>query len=107
MSFHVVRGARAAMRPLAALLTAAAFLLALAAADAPGLHEQIHKDQGPAHECVATILSAGGIVLCGAALVIAIPASAPETFPFFTAATPRGSAPLDFLLLEHAPPTLS
>ena len=60
MSFPVVPGQRAAWRGLVTLLTLAAFLFALAASDAPGLHEQIHKTQGAGHECVVTILSRAG-----------------------------------------------
>ncbi len=107
MSFPVVRGRQAAWRALVTLLTATAFLLALAAADAPGLHEQIHKTQGAGHECVVTILSAGGVAICGAAVVIAEPAPATESVVFLAAPSTRASAPLDFLLLEHAPPALS
>ena len=104
MSFRVVRGYPAAWRGLVTLLTAAAFLFALAASDAPSLHEQIHKTQGAGHECVVTMLSAGGLALGGAAMTITAPAPAPEACPFLPPPSVHGNAPLDFLLLEHAPP---
>ncbi len=104
MSFRVVRGRPAARRGLVALLTAAAFLFALAASDAPGLHEQIHKTQGAGHECVVTILSAGGLALCGAAVILTAPVPAPAARAFLAPRSVPAKAPLDFLLLEHAPP---
>lgn len=107
MSLPVVRGQRALWRGLVTLLTAAAFLFALAAADAPGLHAQIHKTQGAGHECVVTILSAGGVALCGAAVVVAEPAPIPETSALLLTSSAPVEVPLDFLLLEHAPPALA
>lgn len=104
MSFRIVRGQPAVWRSLLALLTAAAFLFALAASDAPSLHEQIHKTRGAGHECVVTILSAGGLVLGSAPLTITAPVSAPEARAFLAPPSVQVNAPLDFLLLEHAPP---
>lgn len=107
MRCPVVPGRRAVWRGLAALLTAAAFLFALAAAHSPGLHESIHKTQGADHECGVTILSTAGVVLGSAAALVSPPAPAPENAIFLSPPSMRAHAPLGFLLLEHAPPARS
>lgn len=104
MPLPVVPVPRKAGRALVTLLTLAALLFALAASDAPGLHEQMHKTQGAGHECVVTILSAGGVELGAAPLTVAAPVLLPQASAFRSPATVHANAPLDFLLLEHAPP---
>jgi hypothetical protein len=89
------------------LLALSAFLLTLALSDAPRLHEQIHNTQGAEHVCSVTMLVANGVDLCGNALAVRAPYDAPEHHLFASEAATGSLVPLDFLLLEHAPPVLS
>ena len=47
---------------------------------------------------------AGGVELGAAPVTVAAPVLLPEARAFFAPATVHANAPLDFLLLEHAPP---
>lgn len=84
-----------------------AFLATIAISEAPLLHERIHGMQGAQHDCAATILSSGGVELCSCVIIFAAPGLAPELYTFSSLAGPPALAPLDFLLLEHAPPAQS
>ncbi len=90
-----------------AFVAISAFLLTIAVSAAPPLHQRIHRVQGAGHDCAATILSGGGLELCGSVIVAAAPANAPELYTVPSIARADLVCSLDFLLLEHAPPALS
>jgi hypothetical protein len=94
-------------RAVVALAMLGAFFLALVIADSPQLHERIHQTQGVEHVCAATILAGGGVENVAGFFRVTDPAQAPEPFVFNAAPVAALLVPLDFLLLEHAPPALS
>ncbi|MEO6872414.1 MAG: hypothetical protein ABI233_09380 [Chthoniobacterales bacterium] len=94
-------------RALVALAMIGVFLLALLVADSLQLHERIHRTQGVEHVCAATILAGGGVENLATVFRVPDPTQAPEPFVFTATAVAPLLVPLDFLLLEHAPPALS
>lgn len=107
MRFAFTQGQLCAWRGFVTSTIISAFFVTIAISDAPRLHEQIHRVQGAEHTCAVTILSAGGIELCGSGVAAAAPGQAPELYAFTPAACARLVGLLDFLPLEHAPPVLS
>jgi hypothetical protein len=83
----------------------AGFVLALVLAAAPALHEQLHGDAGHVpHECLATVLHAGGCDDAAPAPTLAsFVATLFEVAPLEYAREP-GSLFLSHRILEHAPP---
>ncbi len=86
---------------------AGAFLFTIVASHLPGLHERIHSDQGPFHTCAVTILSTGCVEICGSSVIVAPPPALPGLYAFTPASDRSIFGALDFLLLEHAPPSVS
>lgn len=93
---------------ITAALAGAAFVLALAVAAAPQLHERLHNiSDTVTHQCAVTLVSSGN---CEHAF-----ASSPQCQPDFVPAAPALTAAdaqilphaVDFALLEHAPPSFS
>ncbi len=81
------------------------FAVALVLAAAPELHERLHHDEdGDHHECLATVLHAGGCDDTALAPVLAdFVMPLPEVAPLeYT--REAGSLFLSFRILEHAPP---
>lgn len=95
-------------RPATALACLAAFVVAIAAAAIPQLHEALHNDATlPQHECAITIVETG-IESGDAPLVLSAPQSAPLSSP--APALQPVWVPSPFLaacVFEHAPPALS
>lgn len=107
MKLRLNGGYSIALRAMVATGFIGAFLLTLALAAAPQLHERIHQDTGATHECAVTLLATGNCVHTPSdTITIAPPLPQPATRfsqPGLLLASPR----LEFLLLEHAPPALS
>ena len=87
----------------------AAFLLTIAFAVAPKLHERFHADAGgPNHECAVTLIAVGK---CGPGNVpVKVLVPRPPTL-FFQAFSPQPDAVLALFLraavFEHAPPSFA
>ncbi len=96
------------MRRLIVCGLLSAFLVAMLAAVAPLLHEQLHADaSAPGHDCVVTLMSSGSCDHAAADAVSAAPV--PQSPLVFAAAklAVRAAGRLEFALLEHAPPAHS
>ena len=107
MRFAFLKHQPAPGRALVALAVIGAFFFALLVANSPQLHERIHQMQGGEHVCAATILAGGGVDHLAGFFRVPNPAVAPEPFVFTAAPSAPLFLPLDFLLLEHAPPAHS
>jgi hypothetical protein len=107
MPLDPIREASSPWRRIFALGCIGAFLLTIALADAPRLHERIHRVQGAEHECAVTLLTAGNCehTPCDA-IALAPPPPRPASAPFHRHFQ-LVSARLEFSLLEHAPPAIS
>jgi hypothetical protein len=96
-----------AIRAIAAGGFVGAFLFALILSAAPHLHEIVHQPSGTTHQCVVTLLTAGSCdhAPCDAIAVAPRPPKPASTL--FRRHFHFVSTPLEFSLLEHAPPTIS
>lgn len=106
---HFVMEASRRLRALVASGLLVAFLLALALAAAPQLHESFHRDATlPQHECAVTLLATGRCESTTAPIVFVVPRTVvlfekiPALHPLASPAFFPGAA-----LFEHAPPRVA
>lgn len=107
MKLRLNAGNSIALRAIVAAGFIGAFLFTLVLSACPELHERLHQLAGASHECAVTHLITGNCAHTPSdAITIAPPVPQPASRfsqPGFQLASPR----LEFLLLEHAPPSLS
>ena len=107
MSRRLSDGNLIALRAIAAGGFVAAFLFALVLAVAPQLHELVHQPSGNTHECVVTLLTTGSCDHAPCNAIAVAPRPPKPASALFHRHFYFVSAPLEFSLLEHAPPTIS
>jgi len=95
-------------RAFISIFVSAAFLWTLALADAPRLHEQIHKALGTGHECAVTMVSSGNYDHSAHPPLVsaAVPAVQFSRIPMLTQRWVE-SPFLGARIFEHAPPAHS
>lgn len=108
MRLNLIQEASSPWRRIFALGCIGAFLLTMALAEVPQLHERVHQDStGTSHECAVTLLKSGNCTHPPCDLIVNAPIPAQATSAIsrdlFRIVRPR----LEFSLLEHAPPAFS
>jgi hypothetical protein len=107
MKLRLVASKALALRAIVASGFIGAFLFAAVLSAAPQLHERIHQPDGATHQCAVTLLTAGNCehTACDT-IALAPPPPRPASAPLHCHFQ-LVSAPLEFSLLEHAPPAIS
>lgn len=108
MSVRLSESRAITLRAIIAAGCLGAVLFAVVLSAIPQLHERIHNATGaPNHECAVTLLTSGNYQHTPNVAIALAPPAPPTAFAHIFSSVRLVNAPLEFSLLEHAPPAIS